>query len=78
MNESIFDMHNGIISTAFDYYTEQYREHIKYCEILDDAEEKISGIGYVRRQMLYDRKDNITYSAMKINGICVEWHKVSM
>ena len=73
-----YTMNENVISAAFDYYTEQYREHFKYCEILDDAEEKINGIGYVRRQMLYDRKDKVTYSAMKINGICVEWHKVSM
>ena len=30
-------MNEKVISAAFDYYTEQYREHFKYCEILDDA-----------------------------------------
>ena len=43
-------MNENVISAAFDYYTEQYREHFKYCEILDDMEERlaISGMYAVR------------------------------
>ena len=64
-----------VISNAFNYYTEQYHAMRRYCEIVDDVEEKVEGIGYVRRQMLHDTKNNTTYNAMLINGICVSWKK---
>ena len=65
----------NIISNAFDDYTNQYHAMRRYCEIVDDAEENVKGIGYVRRQMLHDTKNNTMYNAMLINGICVSWRK---
>ena len=65
----------NVISNAFEYYTKQYHAMRRYCEIVDDAEENVKGVGYVRRQMLHDTKNNTIYNAMLINGICVSWRK---
>ena len=65
----------NVISNAFEYYTKQYHAMRRYCEIVDDAEENVKGVGYVRRQMLHDTKNNTMYNAMLINGICVSWRK---
>lgn len=68
----------NIISASFEHYTKQYNAMIGYCDILDDTEERIDGIGFVRIQLLALRGSKKTYKAMKINGICIDWHEAIM
>ena len=62
-------MNENVISAAFDYYTEKYKQARQYGDILRRVDEEIDGLGFVTMVTIATVLHTNIYTL--INGWCV-------